>query len=153
MITIGSFRISQFYYSYSFVLKSLSKRLSIQYVYERVFLVFACFSKRVQNYNFFFNLQEKFKVFFETFFSSHFFIFLTSLSRNFPCFAGCKCNIRFPFSQAFLNLFLKKFSNSILLPVSISVNVYRCCGCKSTTFIYIYKPFYYIISIFFKPFS
>jgi hypothetical protein len=109
MITIGSFRISQFYYSYSFVLKSLSKRLSIQYVYERVFLVFACFSKRVQNYNFFFNLQEKFKVFFETFFSSHLFLFLTSLSRNFPCFAGCKCNIRFPFSQAFLNLFLKKF--------------------------------------------
>ena len=33
--------------------------------------------------------------------------------------------------------------------VSISVNVYRCCGCKSTTFIYISKPFYYIISIFF----
>jgi hypothetical protein len=35
------------------------------------------------------------------------------------------------------------------MPVSISVNVYRCCGCKSTTFIYIYKGFYYIILIFF----
>jgi hypothetical protein len=35
------------------------------------------------------------------------------------------------------------------MPVSISVNVCRCCGCKSTTFIYIYKGFYYIISIFF----
>jgi hypothetical protein len=29
------------------------------------------------------------------------------------------------------------------------VNVYRCCGCKSSTFIYISKGFYYIISIFF----
>ncbi|QOG03601.1 hypothetical protein [Flavobacterium sp. MDT1-60] len=35
------------------------------------------------------------------------------------------------------------------MPVSISVNVCRCCGCKSSTFIYIYKGFYYIFSIFF----
>ena len=34
--SIGSFRISRFHYSYSFVLTSLLKRLSIQYVYERV---------------------------------------------------------------------------------------------------------------------
>jgi len=33
--------------------------------------------------------------------------------------------------------------------VSISGNVYRCCGCKSSTFIYISKGFYYIISMFF----
>lgn len=32
-----------------FVLTSLLKRLSIQYVYERNFLSFACLSKRVQN--------------------------------------------------------------------------------------------------------
>jgi hypothetical protein len=35
------------------------------------------------------------------------------------------------------------------MPVSISVNACRSCGCKSSTFIYIYKGFYYIISIFF----
>ena len=33
--------------------------------------------------------------------------------------------------------------------VSISVNACRCCGCKSSTFIYICKAFFYIISIFF----
>ena len=37
MLSIGSFQISRFHYSYSFVLTSLLKRLSIQYVYERVF--------------------------------------------------------------------------------------------------------------------
>ncbi|WP_291286980.1 hypothetical protein, partial [Flavobacterium sp.] len=31
----------------------------------------------------------------------------SNLSMSFPCFAGCKCNIRFPFSQAFLNFYLK----------------------------------------------
>jgi len=47
--SIGSFQISRFHYSYSFVLTSLLKRLSIQYVYERVFLFnVACVSKRVQ---------------------------------------------------------------------------------------------------------
>ena len=38
--SIGSFRISRFHYSYSFVLTSLLKRLSIQYVYERVSILF-----------------------------------------------------------------------------------------------------------------
>jgi len=33
--------------------------------------------------------------------------------------------------------------------VSISGNVCRSCGCKSSEFIYIYKTFIYIISIFF----
>jgi hypothetical protein len=47
--SIGSFQISRFHYPYSFVLTSLLKRLSIQYVYERVFLFnIACVSKRVQ---------------------------------------------------------------------------------------------------------
>ena len=153
MITIGSFRISQFYYSYSFVLKSLSKRLSIQYVYERVFLVFACFSKRVQNYNFFFNLQEKFKVFLKLFFRLISFFFLPVCQGTFRVLRGANVISVFHSHKLFWIFFWKNFSNSILLPVSISVNVYRCCGCKSTTFIYICKPFYYIISIFFKPFS
>jgi len=41
-------------------------------------------------------------------FRFHFFFLFTNLSMNFPCFAGCKCNIRFQISQAFWNLFLKK---------------------------------------------
>ena len=46
--SIGSFRISRFHYPYSFV-SFKTRRLSIQYVYERVFLFnVACVSKRVQ---------------------------------------------------------------------------------------------------------
>jgi hypothetical protein len=91
---------------------------------------------------------------FETFFSSLFFSFSFQSLNELPCFAGCKCKKHFQISQAFSNLFFSKISSlSILMPVSISVNVFRCCGCKSTTFIYIYKPFLYIISIFFKTFS
>jgi len=37
--------------------------LSIQYVYERVFYFFACFSKRVQKYNLFFIWQVFLKFF------------------------------------------------------------------------------------------
>ena len=43
--SIGSFQISRFHYSYSFVLTSLLKRLSIQYVYERVSILFRLFLK------------------------------------------------------------------------------------------------------------
>ena len=117
-LSIGSFRILQFYYSYSFVLRSLLKRLSIQYVYERVFLYFL-------RLNLFLKAGAKLKIYFvsckknlknfETFFSPHFLNFPTSLSNNFPHFAGCKCNIRFPFSQAFRNIFLKISSLLICL--------------------------------------
>ena len=95
-----------------FVLKSLSKRLSIQYVYERVFLYFLrlkLFLKAGAKLKIYFVSRKKNLKNFETFFSSHFFISLTSLSNNFPHFAGCKCNIRFPFSQAFSNLFFENF--------------------------------------------
>ncbi|WP_230392528.1 hypothetical protein, partial [Flavobacterium sp. LC2016-01] len=56
---------------------------------------------------------------FETFFSPHFIVFLASLSRNFPCFAGCKCNTRFPIPQAFLNLFLKINFQFSFKPLSV----------------------------------
>ena len=52
------------------------------------------------------NWQENFEVFFENFFSISL-LFFSNLSMSFPYFAGCKCNIRFQFSQAFFNLFLK----------------------------------------------
>ena len=79
-----------------------------------------CFSKRVQKYNFFFQLARKFWSFFKKYFISFSSLFLINLSRNFARFAGCKCNIRFLFSQAFQNLFLEnKFSTLIpnYLPV------------------------------------
>jgi hypothetical protein len=117
--SIGSFQISRFHYSYSFALTSLLKRLSIQYVYERVFLFVSlvsqsgCKSKK---------LISNWQMFFEVFFRKFLFLFflnLTNLSMNFPCFAGCKCNIRFQISQAFWNLFLKIFFsiNSVCLSV------------------------------------
>ncbi|RKR09853.1 hypothetical protein C8C82_1814 [Flavobacterium sp. 81] len=50
------------------------------------------------------------KCFLKFFFKKISFLFnfiFTNLSMNFPCFAGCKCNIPFRISQAFWNLFLK----------------------------------------------
>lgn len=64
-------------------------------------------------------LQEKFKVFFWEFFHPNFFIFLTSLSRNFPCFAGCKCKKHFQISQAFLNLFFQLLSKFWFVCLSV----------------------------------
>jgi len=65
-LSIGSFQISRFYYSYSFALTSLLKRLSIQYVYERVFflisLVFqsGCKSRKlISNWQMFFEVFLK----------------------------------------------------------------------------------------------
>ena len=63
--------------------------------------------------------QEKLEIFLKLFFSPHLFVFLASLSRNFPCFAGCKCKKLFLFPQAFFNLFFFRnllSSNTIKLP-------------------------------------
>ncbi|MCR4031222.1 hypothetical protein, partial [Flavobacterium panacis] len=46
---------------------------------------------------------------FETFFSPHLSNLSFNLSRNFPCFAGCKSKKHFRISQAFLNLFFLEF--------------------------------------------
>jgi len=86
---------------YSFVLTSLSERLSIQYVYERVFLFLSlvsqsgCKSRKLIS-----NWQMFFEVFFGKFFVSFFFLNLTNLSMNFRCFTSLnsylkKCSVNF----------------------------------------------------------
>ena len=72
MLSIGSFQISRFHYSYSFVLTSLLKRLSIQYVYERVFLFFRLFLKAGAKVE---NLFLTGKCFLKFFFKENFFFF------------------------------------------------------------------------------
>ena len=64
-------------------------------------------------------LISNWQMFFEVFFKKISFPFSllnpASLSMNFPRFAGCKCNIRFLIPQAFLNLFLKKKFQTLIL--------------------------------------
>jgi hypothetical protein len=50
---------------------------------------------------------KKILKFFLEILSPVFFSFLISLSRNVACFAGCKCNFRFSFSQAFFEFYSK----------------------------------------------
>ena len=106
----------------------------------------------MQKYNFFFNWQENFEVFFWKFLSPFYYRFLISLSRNFARFAGCKCNKLFLISQAFLNLFLKinYLSQSSLL-VSLLKNVCVIAGAKVAplfAFTSFFKPFF---SCFYNP--
>jgi len=137
-----------------FLFRFASERLSIQYVYERNFFVFRLSLKAGAKLKLLFVSRKKKLKNFETFFSSPFPDFPSDISMNFPCFAGCKCKNLFLFLQAFPNLFFRKFLPfRFLFFCSISMSVFRCCGCKSTTFIYIRKPFVYIISMFFKTFS
>ena len=93
----------------SFVLTSLLKRLSIQYVYERNFFVFRLSLKAGAKLKLLFVSRKKnlknLKLFFRLCFSS----FPASLSMNFPCFAGCKCKKHFQIPQAFSNLFFENF--------------------------------------------
>ncbi len=127
-----------------------SERLSIQYVYERVFfltsLVFQSGCKTKTSFCF---SQEKFKKNLKLFFRFLFLNFSSSLSMNFRVLRGANVKAFFKSHKLFLIFFLKNFSVLISSLVSLSVNVFRCCGCKSRTFIYIYKPFFYIFSIFF----
>ncbi len=103
-----------------FVLASLLKRLSIQYVYERVFLSVSPVSQSgCKTKTSFCFLQEKLEKILKLFFRLFFSISSLSVSRNFPCFAGCKCKKHFSISQAFQNLFFENFfsSDSTFLPV------------------------------------
>ena len=68
---------------------------------------------------------------FETFFSSLFFSFSFQSLNELPCFAGCKCKKHFQISQAFLNLFFRKFLLSqFLFLASISMNAFAVAGAK-----------------------
>ena len=113
----------------SFVLMSPLKRLSIQYVYERVFysvsLVFQSGCKTKTSFCFSQEKLEKIlKLFFRLFFSNP----PANLPMNFPCFAGCKCKKLFQFPQAFSNLFFWKFLSFrffFLVGISKSVSLLR----------------------------
>ena len=98
-------------------------------------------------------LISNWQMFFEVFLKEILIPFSTSYlpicQWTFPVLRGANVTSVFKSHKLFLNYFSKLSSLLIRLLVSISVNVYRCCGCKSTPFIYIYKGFYYIISIFF----
>jgi hypothetical protein len=69
---------------------------------------------------------------------------------SFRVLRGANVKSIFKSHKLFRIFFLKISSLLILMPVSIFVNVFSCCGCKSTTFIYIYNTFLCIISIFFR---
>ncbi|WP_217654121.1 hypothetical protein, partial [Flavobacterium johnsoniae] len=59
-----------------------------------------------------------------------------------PCFAGCKCKKHFQISQAFSNLFFSKISSLlILMPVSISVNVFSLLRVQKYTTIPLKQAF------------
>ncbi len=91
------------------VLKSLSERLSIQYVYERVFLFYLrLYLKAGAKLKILFvSCKENLKIF-ETFFSFHFFSIPSQSFSELPVFAGCKCKTLFPILQDFFNLFFRK---------------------------------------------
>ena len=137
-----------------FLFRFASERLSIQYVYERVFFILRlCFKAGAKVENLFLNGKCFLKFFFRK-------IFILISSPNLPIYQwtfrvlrGANVTSVFKSHKLFGIFFWKYFSILIRLLVSISVNVYRCCGCKSTTFIYICKRFLSIISIFFKTFS
>jgi len=77
--SIGSFQISRFHYSYSFVLTSLLKRLSIQYVYERVSILFRLFLKAGAKVE---NLFLTGKCFLKFFFRKFYFPFLLLIYQS-----------------------------------------------------------------------
>ena len=97
------------------------------------------------------------KCFLKFFLKKFYFLFsffsITNLSMSSNVLRGANVTSVFKSHKLFLNYFSKLSSLLIRLLVSISVNVYRCCGCKSNTSIYIYKTFYYKISTFFNSFS
>ena len=122
LIPVGFIRISRFYYSYSFIVpicigtavNSICLRTCVS-SYPRL-----CFKAGAKLEILFVSCKKNLKNF-ETFFSSPFFVFLTSLSRNFPCFAGCKCKSFFRIPQAFSELFFRE----IYSPHPVCLSVFR----------------------------
>jgi len=115
MPTIGSFRISRSYYSYSICLVFWTRRLSIQYVYERVFFCFSLVSQSgCKTKTSFCFSQEKFKVFFGFFSIPISSLFLTSLSMNFRVLRGANVTSVFKSHKLFgiFFFFISKDLNS-----------------------------------------
>ncbi|MDR6764698.1 hypothetical protein J2Y38_004932, partial [Flavobacterium sp. 2755] len=136
------------------VLKSLSKRLSIQYVYERVLFSFSLVSQSgCKTKTSFCFSQEKFKKILKLFFRLLFINFPSSLSMNFRVLRGANVKAFFKSHKLFLIFFLKNFSVLISFPASLSVNLFRCCGCKSTQQFQLRKPFCKLFLIFFAIIS
>ena len=90
---------------------------------------------------------------FETFFFVSFSSFSLSVSQGtFRVLRGANVISVFHSHKLFLIFFENFFSHLITFLASLSGNVYRFCGCKSNTFIYIYKTFFYIFSMFLNAF-
>ncbi len=102
------FRIFRLYCSYFFC-SEISFRTAVNSICLRTCLSFVspvsqsgCKTRKLIS-----NWQMFFEVFFKIFrFNSNFPI--TNLSKDFPCFAGCKCKKHFRILQAFSNLFSEK---------------------------------------------
>ena len=98
-------------------------------------------------------LISNWQMFFEVFFRKFSFPFSTSYlpicQWTFRYLRGANVTSVFKSHKLFGIFFWKNFQFQFLRLVSISVNVCRCCGCKSTLFIEFCKLFFYIISIFF----
>jgi hypothetical protein len=96
--------------------------------------------------------QEKFKKILKLFFRLFFLISLSISQGTFRVLRGANVKSIFKPHKLFLIFFLKKFSVSIFFLVSISVNVFRCCGCKSTQQFQLRKPFLKLFLIFLQLF-
>ena len=150
-LSIGSFRILRFYCSYFFCF-SISAKTAVNSICLRTCLLFflrLCFKAGAKLKLLFVSRKKNLKKIWNFFFRLLFLNFPSSLSMNFRVLRGANVKAFFKSHKLFLIFFLKNFSVLISFPASVSVNVFRCCGCKSSHFIYIYKTFFYIFSIFF----
>ena len=109
--SIGSFQISRFHYSYSFALTSLLKRLSIQYVYERVFfLISLVFQSGCKSRKLISNWQMFFEVFFKKIFILFFSSYLPICQWTFRVLRGANVTSVFKSHKLFWIFFWKNFS-------------------------------------------
>ncbi len=119
--SIGSLRIFRFYYSYFFC-PDLSGRLSIQYVYERVFLfVFRLFLKAGAKLKLLFVSRKKNLKNFETFFSFPFSHFSSVSQGTFRVLRGANVKSIFKSHKLFAIFFFRFFS----LIDSLCLSVFR----------------------------
>ena len=134
-----------------------SKRLSIQYVYERVFLYsfrLSFVSQSGCKTTTSFLISKNFlKFFWNFFFASFLYLFLPIYQGTFRILRGANVKSIFKSRKLFRIFFFENFFPFDSLSCQYFDERLRCCGCKSSTSIYISKTFFYIISIFFCSFS